>query len=101
MDGMKVLVDIAVEPLGTSSTSISKYVKKVLEILDKKGIKYYSAPSMTTMELDDITQLGFIIKDINDELEKMGVKRIITLLKIDDRRDKENSIGHKLEVIRK
>ena len=98
---MKVLVDIAVEPLGTSSTSISKYVKKVLEILDREGIKYYPAPSMTTMELDDITKLGYILKEINDELEKMGVKRIITLLKVDDRRDKENSIEHKLEVVRK
>ncbi|BFI76368.1 MTH1187 family thiamine-binding protein [Sulfurisphaera ohwakuensis] len=98
---MKVLVDIAVEPLGTSSTSISKYVKKVFEILDRRGIRYYPAPSMTTIELDDITQLGYILKEINDELEKMGVKRVVTLLKIDDRRDKENSIDHKLEVIKK
>ena len=98
---MKVLVDIAVEPLGTSSPSISKYVKKVLEILDREGIKYYSAPSMTTIELDDITKLGFILKEIDDELEKMGVKRILTLLKIDDRRDKENSIERILEAIKK
>ncbi|BFH72512.1 MTH1187 family thiamine-binding protein [Sulfurisphaera javensis] len=98
---MKVLVDIAIEPLGTSSTSISKYIRKVLEILDKKGIKYYPAPSMTTIELDDLTQLGYLLKEINDELEKMGVKRVVTLLKIDDRRDKENSIDHKLEVIKK
>lgn len=98
---MKILVDIAVEPLGTASTSISPYVRKVLEILDKKGIKYYPAPSMTTIELEDLTQLGYLLKEINDELEKMGVKRIITLLKIDDRRDKENSIDHKLEVVRR
>lgn len=98
---MKVLVDIAVEPLGTSTTSISKYIKKVFEILDKKGIKYYPAPSMTTIELYDITQLGYLLKEINDELEKMGVKRIVTILKIDDRRDKENSITHKLDVIKR
>jgi len=98
---MRILVDIAVEPLGTSSPSISKYIKKVFEVLDRKGIKYYPAPSMTTMELDDITKLGYILKEINDELEKMGVKRVVTLLKVDDRRDKENSIDHKLEVIKK
>lgn len=98
---MKVLVDIAVEPLGTSSPSISKYVKKVLEILEKEGIKYYTAPSMTTIELDDITKLGYLLKEIDDELEKMGVKRILTLLKIDDRRDKENSIERILEAIKK
>lgn len=97
---MKYLVDIAVEPIGTGSTSISKYVKLALEILKSKGIKFYPAPSMTTIELDDITQLGYLIKEIDDALAKEGVKRIVTILKIDDRRDKESSIEHILEAIR-
>ena len=98
---MKVVVDIAVEPIGTSSTSISRYVRKVIEILQSEGLKVYPAPSMTSFELDDLTRLGFILKRIDDELEKEGVKRIVTILKIDDRRDKETSIDHKLEVVRK
>ena len=98
---MKVVVDIAVEPIGTSSTSISKYVKKVIEVLESEGLKVYPAPSMTSFELDDLTKLGFILKKINDELEREGVKRIVTILKIDDRRDKETSIDHKLEAIKK
>ena len=98
---MKVVVDIAVEPIGTSSTSISRYVRKVIEVLQSEGLKVYPAPSMTSFELDDLTRLGFILKRINDELEKEGVKRIVTILKIDDRRDKETSIDHKLEVVRK
>ncbi|MCY0883626.1 MAG: thiamine-binding protein, partial [Acidianus infernus] len=61
---------------------------------------FYPAPSMTTLEIDDITQLGYIIKDIDDTLAKEGVKRIVTIMKIDDRRDKENSIEHKLEAIK-
>jgi uncharacterized protein (TIGR00106 family) len=97
----KVLVDISVEPIGTSSTSLSPYIKKVFDVLDRLGIKYYPSPAMTTLELDDITKLGYILKEINDELERMGVKRIVTLIKIDDRRDKENSIEHKLEVIKR
>lgn len=100
MNSMKYLVDISVEPIGTNSTSISRYVKLVYEVLKAKGIKFYPAPSMTTLEIDDITQLGYIIKDIDDTLAKEGVKRIVTIMKIDDRRDKENSIEHKLEVIK-
>ncbi|WP_221289283.1 MTH1187 family thiamine-binding protein [Stygiolobus caldivivus] len=97
----KILIDISVEPIGTSSTSLSPYVRKVFEVLDRLGLKYYPAPSMTTIELEDITQLGIILKEIGDELEKMGVKRIVTIMKVDDRRDKENSLQHKLEVIKK
>ncbi|AWR96528.1 MTH1187 family thiamine-binding protein [Acidianus sulfidivorans JP7] len=97
---MKYLVDISVEPIGTNSTSLSKYVRLVYEVLKSKNIKFYPAPSMTTLELDDITQLGYIIKDIDDALAKEGIKRIVSILKIDDRRDKENSIDHKLEVIK-
>ncbi len=96
----KILVDISVEPIGTSSTSISKYVKIAFEVLKKRGLKFYPAPSMTTIELDDLTLLGSIIKEINDRLEKEGVKRVVTIVKIDDRRDKENSIDHKLDVIK-
>jgi uncharacterized protein (TIGR00106 family) len=97
---MKYIVDISVEPIGTGTTSISKYVKIVYEVLKSKGIKFYPAPSMTSLELDDITQLGYIIKDIDDALAAEGIKRIVSFMKIDDRRDKENSIEHKLEVIK-
>lgn len=97
---MKYLVDIAIVPVGTNSTSVSKYVKIVHEILKSKGLKFYPAPSMTTIELEDITQLGYLIKDIDDAIAKEGVKRIVNILKIDDRRDKENSIEHKMEAIK-
>ncbi len=96
---MKYVVDISVEPIGTGSTSLSPFIKVVYEVLRKKGIKFYPAPSMTSIELDDITQLGHIIKDIDDALAEQGVKRIVTILKVDDRRDKENSIEHKLDAI--
>lgn len=97
---MKYLVDISITPVGTNSTSVSRYVKLVHEILKTKGVKFYPSPSMTTIELEDITQLGYLLKDIDDALAKEGVKRIVSMLKIDDRRDKENSIEHKLEAIK-
>ncbi|EZQ01716.1 MULTISPECIES: MTH1187 family thiamine-binding protein [Acidianus] len=97
---MKYLVDISVEPIGTGSTSISSYVKAVYEVLKAKGVKFYPAPSMTTLELDNIEDLGKIIKEIDNKLTDMGVKRIVTIIKVDDRRDKENSIDHKLDVIK-
>ncbi len=96
----KYLVDISVEPIGTSSTSLSKYIKIAFQVLKEKGLTFYPAPSMTTIELDDISILGQIIKEIDDKLEKEGVKRVVTIIKVDDRRDKENSINHKLDVIK-
>jgi uncharacterized protein (TIGR00106 family) len=96
---MKVVVDLAVEPIGTGSTSISEYVRTAIEVLKRNGLKVYPAPSMTSFELDDLTKLGYILKQVNDELEKKGVKRVVMILKIDDRRDKETSIEHKLQVV--
>ncbi|MGC9105322.1 MAG: MTH1187 family thiamine-binding protein [Thermoprotei archaeon] len=96
---MKVVVDLAVEPIGTGSTSISEYVRTAIEVLKRNGLKVYPSPSMTSFELDDLTKLGYILKQVNDELEKKGVKRIVMILKIDDRRDKETSIEHKLQAV--
>jgi uncharacterized protein YqgV (UPF0045/DUF77 family) len=43
--------------------------------------------------------LGYILKEIDDEQENKGVKRVVTFLEIDDRRDKGTSIQHKLEAV--
>ncbi len=97
---MSYLIDIAITPVGTGSTSVSSYVKVVLEVLRRRNLKYFVAPSMTTFEIDDLNSLGEIVKEIHDELVLKGAMRIVTLIKIDDRRDKENSIDHKLNAIK-
>jgi hypothetical protein len=36
---MPVIVEIAVDPIGTSSPSVGDYIRKVVEVLKKRGLK--------------------------------------------------------------
>lgn len=98
---MRVILDISVEPIGTSSTSLSPYVRAVYDFLERKGYNFYPAPSMTTVELEDLNSITPLLNGILKTLEEMGVKRTVIHMKLDYRIDKENSISHKLQVIKR
>jgi uncharacterized protein (TIGR00106 family) len=93
-----IVADFAVIPMGTG-TSASDYVRAVHEMLQEKGIKHISGPMSTNIEAESFIDLSRVIEDANKILINMGVKRIITTLRIDYRLDKEISIESKLKKI--
>jgi uncharacterized protein YqgV (UPF0045/DUF77 family) len=51
----KAVVDLVDESIGTGSASISKYVNVAIEVLKRRRLKVYPAPSMTSFELEDLS----------------------------------------------
>ena len=96
-----VIVDVTVIPLG-ESTSVSKYVADIHKVLENsdKNIQYQLTPMSTIIEgeLEDLLQ---VIKEIHEVPFKHGVGRVCTNLRIDDRRDVENSMERKLKSVEK
>ncbi len=54
----------------------------------------------TIIETTDLKSLFDVVNNINEELFKFGVKRIITELKIDYRKDKNVTMESKLKSIK-
>lgn len=96
---MGVIVELAVDPIGTSSTSVGNYIKAAVNVIARRGYKYQVGPMGTSIELPSIEELGGLIKEIHDELNRMGVMRIVTAVRIDDRRDKSESIEYKVSRV--
>ena len=94
----KVVAEVSIVPVGTGSPSVSDYVKEAIKVIDDSGIEYMLCPMGTVMqgELEDILSL---IGDLHQHMNSMGVKRLVTRLVIDERSDKELSMGGKLESI--
>lgn len=92
------IVDISVVPIGTKTPSVSEYVKKSIKIIKKSGLKYHLSPMGTSIEgnLSDIFEL---ILQIHKAQARMGVKRILTTIKIDDRRDKKQTMEDKVKAV--
>ncbi|MEA1965598.1 MAG: MTH1187 family thiamine-binding protein [Candidatus Aerophobetes bacterium] len=94
------LMEITVVPLGTSSPSVSRYVTQAVRVLKEEGIKYELTPMGTVIE-GEIDKLLNIAKRMHLATFTQDVKRVLTSITIDDRRDKKSTITGKVASVKK
>ncbi|MFH1623746.1 MAG: MTH1187 family thiamine-binding protein [Pseudomonadota bacterium] len=95
------IVEVSVVPLGVSDTSLSDYVADALKVLKDSGLKFELTSMGTIVEGDLGTILG-VISDMHETPFRKGIMRVLTTIKIDDRRDKDASSAGKVgSVVRK
>ncbi len=79
-------------------TSVSGYIAKALEIIKNSKLKYELTPTATVVE-GEINTLFDLAKKIHKRMFDYGAKRVITLITIDDRRDKEIDMEYKKNAV--
>ncbi len=89
------IVEISVVPIGTGSPSVSTFVRAALTVIKKSGLNYEVNPMGTCLE-GDWDRIFSTVKEIHDTLTQMGCARIVTTIKIDDRRDKNQTMKGKV-----
>ena len=82
-----MLISFYIVPL-TGSSSISWYVSEVIRFLREKNVKFMLTPESTIIEAKDVAEGLRIIAKAHERIMSLGVKRMVTVIKIDDRRDK-------------
>jgi uncharacterized protein (TIGR00106 family) len=93
------MIDISVVPVGTQSPSVSRYVAGAVEIVrSEPGIKYRLTPMNTVIE-GDLEQLLSVAKRMHESAFDAGAARVVTTLRIDDRRDKPLTMEGKLAAV--
>jgi uncharacterized protein (TIGR00106 family) len=93
------IVEASIAPLGTGSTSISKYVAQCHQILENEDrIKYQLTPMGTIFE-GDLDVILEVIRKMHEIPFDQGAMRVSTLIKIDDRRDKDASMENKVRAV--
>ena len=95
-----IIASLSISTLG-KSTSVSTYVKIVIETLKKEQVKFQTNPMATVIETNDIETLFHIVQKAHQAVAEQGANRIITEIKIDDRRDKEATMKSKLDSLKK
>ncbi|MFA6808573.1 MAG: MTH1187 family thiamine-binding protein [Eubacteriales bacterium] len=93
------IVAVNMVPLGMGS-SVSKYVAAAEKVIvNRPGIKRELGPMFTSLEgdLDEIMQA---IREMQEAVFETGVDRVITTIKIDDRRDKKSTMEGKLDSVK-
>jgi uncharacterized protein (TIGR00106 family) len=96
-----VIAEVSVVPMGTKTPSASKYVAKALKVLsEEKGVKYQLTAMGTILEgeLDAVLEAA---KKMHQCLFDEDVKRVVSTIRLDDRRDKMLTISYKVESVMK
>jgi uncharacterized protein (TIGR00106 family) len=92
------IIEISVVPIGTGNPSVSTYVADCVRILKKERVKYELTSMGTNMEgnLKDLIQVAM---KMHQTPFKKGALRVLTTIKIDDRRDKVGTLAGKKKAV--
>ena len=88
------LMDITVIPLDRGAAGLSTSVAQLQDILRESGLDYRLNDLGTTVS-GNASELFAMAERLHGHLFTTGTQRVYTVIKIDDRRDKEVSIGDK------
>jgi uncharacterized protein (TIGR00106 family) len=76
--------------MGIESSEMGEYVAEAVEVIKASGIKYELTAMGTQMETESLEELYKVVQDTQEAIFKMGPGRVYSVLKVDDRRDREN-----------
>ena len=95
---MPAIMEISVVPTGKDGASLGDTMVHMLQVAERHGISYELNAMGTVME-GDLDALLRVARDMHNACFEMGYPRVITLIKLDDRRDKDLSMKHKVESV--
>jgi len=93
------VVDVTIVPVGTPSASLSEFVAGCVKVLQEaKGVSFQLTPMSTIIE----GELGLVLELVRKMHEQPfleGAVRVVTTVRIDDRRDKKLTMLGKVAAV--
>jgi uncharacterized protein (TIGR00106 family) len=94
------MIDISVVPVGTKTPSVSQYVAGAVRLLQNEpGIKY-ELTAMNTIIEGDLDKLLVLAQRMHRSAFDAGAQRVVTTIRIDERRDKLLTIEGKVKAVK-
>lgn len=96
-----VIAEVSIVPVGTETPSVSKYVAKAIEIIKQQKRVNYQLGAMGTLLEGELVDILAVAEKMHNGMFDEKIKRIVTDIKIDDRRDKKASMDQKVQSVAK
>jgi uncharacterized protein (TIGR00106 family) len=94
------ILEISVVPLGVEGSSLSSYVAECIRILKQEKARYELTAMGTNIE-GNLKDLIRIALKMHQAPFRKGAPRVLTTIKIDDRKDKKGTLTGKKEAVQK
>jgi uncharacterized protein (TIGR00106 family) len=93
-----VIAEVSVVPIGTKTSSVSKYVAKAIEPLKKIGISF-NLTAMGIILEGELSDILMAVARMHNNVFDEEINRVITNIRIDDRRDRNTSGDYKVQSV--
>ncbi len=93
------IVQVSIVPVGTRTSSISKYVARAFKFLENQKDVVYQLTPMGTIIEGDLDRVLSIVRGLHESGFDEEVQRVLTTVIIDDRRDKTATMESKVNSV--
>ena len=93
--------DLTVIALGRAEASASTYIAEIQRRLERQDRVRYSLHAMGTSLEGPTPDILAVVAELHAVPFEMGIPRVYTVLKLDERRDREQTLEDKVESVRK
>lgn len=95
------MMEINVVPVGTGEVSVSRQVARALSVIKQTpGIEYQLTAMGTIITAPSTQHLLGLAQRIHEAVLAGDVQRLVTTIKIDERKDKQASIDEKVQAVK-
>jgi uncharacterized protein (TIGR00106 family) len=95
------IAEVSVVPLGTGNPSVSQHVARAVRVLQQQKDVRYETTAMGTILEGDLDEILAAVRKMHEAVFRDGVARVVTTIKIDDRRDKAQGMNDKVASVKK
>jgi uncharacterized protein (TIGR00106 family) len=92
------IMEVSVVTVGTGSPSQGDTVAETVRVAKRHGVKFALNSMGTTIE-GDLDTLFKIAREMHEASFNNGAQRVLSTIKLDDRRDKELSMEYKVDSV--
>jgi uncharacterized protein (TIGR00106 family) len=92
------IMEISVVPIGTQNTSVSPFVAACVKLIEQQGLTY-EVTSMGTAVEGEVDDLLTLAAQMHQAPFSLGAQRVLTTIRLDERRDKELRIAEKKAAV--
>ena len=92
-------LELTILSLGRPGTSASEYIAAAVRVAAKSGLKYELTSMGTVLEgsTDDVLRVA---REMHEAPFQMGIERVYSVIKLDDRRDKSSTMEGKVASVK-
>ena len=93
--------DLTVIALGRAEASASRYIAEIQRHLAKQDKVRYALHAMGTSLEGSTADILAVVAELHAIPFELGIPRVYTVLKLDERRDREQTLEDKVESVRR